>query len=136
MIHNLAKKNQSAETNSQIMQMLQVTSKTINSYNNHIPYIQENSRNTEHVRDMEDIKGVQSELLEMKIATSEIKNTLDKIDRSAIAKEKNSESDITAIQIIQNETHRKKRLVSYSLKISKPKESVSCGVTSDGLQYV
>ena len=76
------------------MQMLEVTSKTINSYNNHIPYIQENSRNTEHVRDMEDIKGVQSELLEMKIATSEIKNTLDKIDRSAIGKEKNSESII------------------------------------------
>ena len=60
MIHNLAKKNQSAETNSQIMQMLEVTSKTINSYNNHIPYIQENSRKTEHVRDMEDIKRVLS----------------------------------------------------------------------------
>ena len=59
VIHNLAKKkkNQSAETNSQIMQMLEVTIKTTNSYNNHIPHIQENSRKTEHVRDMEDMKG-------------------------------------------------------------------------------
>jgi hypothetical protein len=44
----------------------------------------------------------------MKTATSEIKNTLDKTDRPAITKEKNSESNIIAIQITQNETHRKK----------------------------
>lgn len=68
--------------------MLEVTSKTINSYNNHIPHIKENSRKTEHVRDTEDMKGVQSELPERKIAMSEIKNTLDTTDRSGIAKEK------------------------------------------------
>lgn len=50
----------------------------------HISYVQEDRGNTEHVRDMGDIKRVYHELLEMKIAMSEVKNTLDKINGSDI----------------------------------------------------
>lgn len=57
---------------------------------------------------MDNIKKVQTELLEMKIAMSEMNNILDKNNRSNMAKQMISESETIAIETIQNETRREK----------------------------
>lgn len=65
---------------------------------------------------MDNIKNVQTELLEMKIAMSEMNNILDKNNRSNTAKQMISESETIAIETIQNETRREKMVTLHSHK--------------------
>ena len=61
---------------------------------------------------MEDIKENQAELLKMKITMSKMKNTLDRINgRLDIAEERISELEDIAIEIIQNESQRGKKVI-------------------------
>lgn len=61
-------------------------------------------------RDMKEIKKTQVECREMKITTSEKKNTLDEINRLYAAEEKISDLEAISIETIQNETQREKSL--------------------------
>lgn len=59
--------------------------------------------------DMEDIKKIQTKLLEMKTTMPEMKNTLGGINnRSVIIEKRISELEDVGIEILQNETQRDK----------------------------
>lgn len=62
---------------------------------------------------MDNIKKVQTELLEMKIAMSETNNILDKNNRLNTAKQMISESETIAIETIQMKHAEKKWLTSH-----------------------
>ena len=81
---------------------------------------------------MEDIKENQAELLKMKITMSKMKNTLDRINgRLDIAEERISELEDIAIEIIQNESQRGKKVIEKRMN----RASVSCGIILSNLIY-
>lgn len=77
---------------------------------------------------MDNIKKVQTELLEMKIAMSEMNNILDKNNRLNTAKQMISESETIAIETIQMKHAEKKWLTSHPpKKPHKPREPTEEG---------
>lgn len=99
------------ETNPKMRQMIELTGKNIKTVIiiTIFHMFKKTRGKTKHVRGMEDIKEVQTELLEMKNRKPEKKNTLNKTNRSDTAKEKISEFKVTATETIPNQTHREKK---------------------------
>lgn len=109
-------KNQSIKINLEWTHMLELAGRDIKSYHNCVC--------SKSIRDTENVKETQTELLEVKTAKSEMKNTHGIHGRLDTAEEKISELEDTSKETIKNETHKKKK----SIKMKSA--SVSCGTTT------